>query len=272
MGLTTALGLKRGLRNALGLRKKKHDKKTTSSILRQSLTLPAPVRVLYKTYPSLEVVDNQLRIEGREDVLRLAPKGGIGVELGVFTGRFSEVLVRATVPKKLFLVDGWSKIYGSQFPDWGSYTDYGRLSTEAALKLVSARAQLLGGDIEIVEETSTAWLAGQAEQSLDWAYLDTSHAYADTLRELTLLKKALKPNGVILGDDCRIDPQHRHHGVFMAIRDFCQGHSYEIIHMDTCGQWAIRRSTTFSRENNTAKKACESSHVATHEGCKTEQN
>lgn len=260
MGLRTALGLKRGSR------KKKHEKKAASSAGRQAPALPDSISALYKAYPSLEVVDSQLRIEGREDVLRLAPTGGVGAELGVFTGRFSEVLVRATAPKKLFLVDGWRKIYNTHFPNWGSYTDYGRLPTEAALKLVGARAQLLGGDIEIVEETSTAWLARQAEQSLDWAYLDTSHAYANTLRELALLEKALKPHGVVLGDDCRADPQHRHHGVFMAVRDFCRERPYEIIHMDAHGQWAIRRDASLSKANDKTKKAHEFSRIATHEG------
>ena len=35
------------------------------------------------------------------------PKGGIGVELGVFKGRFSEVLLKNTKPKLLYLIDPW---------------------------------------------------------------------------------------------------------------------------------------------------------------------
>jgi predicted O-methyltransferase YrrM len=237
-----------GLRTALGLKKKK--KKPCSSDQGQRPLVPEFVSALYKRHPSLRVVEDQLRIDGREGALALAPREGVGVELGVFTGRFSEVLYAATAPKKLYLVDGWRKLYGDKFPNWGAYTDYGRLSTDVALQLVRARAQHLGGDVEIVEETSTTWLERQPQLSLDWAYLDTSHAYESTLQELALLDAALKPNGIVLGDDCRIDPKHRHHGVFMAVRDFCKERPYEIIHMDAHGQWAIRRDASIQESDD----------------------
>lgn len=245
-----------GLRTALGLKKGKAGR-SLLPMLSRVRSGPRHVHELYAKYPSLYAAELQLRVDGRQGALALAPKNGIGVELGVFTGRFSEVLFRATSPKKLFLVDGWGKIYGSKFPNWGAYTDYGRLSTEAALRLVQARAQHLNGDIQIVEETSTMWLAKQPPKSLDWAYVDTSHSYENTMQELRLLDDALKENGVILGDDCRIDPTHRHHGVFLAIKDFCKEAGFEIVHMDTAGQWAIRRSP------NQAAKGPEVSSVTT---------
>lgn len=233
-----------GLRTALGLKKRKKRKAIESQACNVDGhdATPVYVRELYRQYPSLRAVEENLRVDGRQGALSLAPRQGTGVELGVFTGRFSEILYKATSPKKLYLVDGWRRIYGNEFPNWGAYTDYGRLGTEAALLLVHARAKHMGGDVEIVEETSTTWLKRQPRHSLDWAYLDTSHSYENTLHELVLLDEALKPHGVILGDDCRTDPTHRHHGVFRAVRDFCRNGRFEIVHMDTHAQWAIRRS------------------------------
>jgi hypothetical protein len=189
-------------------------------------------------------VEKILRIDGRQNVLKLAPKNGVGAELGVFTGKFSEIIYDITKPSKMYLVDAWHTLYGEKFPNWGAYTANGELSTETALKAVRLRAEKMGGVGEIVISTTTNWLAKMPAHSLDWAYIDSSHAYRHTYDEIEALLCVLKPSGVILGDDCYIDPLHRHHGVFRAIRDHAVRGALEIIWMDGAGQWAMRRRTS----------------------------
>src|SRR5438093_2529622 len=60
-----------------------------------------------------------------------AKKGGIGAEIGVFRGHFSDILLEKLRPSKLYLVDHWT-LEGSYF-DWGdSYTSNNTLPTAFA--------------------------------------------------------------------------------------------------------------------------------------------
>lgn len=200
------------------------------------------IESVYQTYPVLRSVERADKTTRRRPVLELAPKNGIGAELGVFTGAFSEVIHEVTRPSKIYLVDVWHTVYGDRFPKWGKYTACGELTTEAALAAVHHRARQMDGKAEVVVESCLTWLAKLPESSLDWAYLDTSHKYETTMDELPAIARVLKPGGVILGDDCQIDPEHKHHGVFRAVRDFVQTNDFEIIWLDGAHQFAIRRT------------------------------
>lgn len=182
--------------------------------------------------------------EKRKEVLKIVPKGGIGAEIGVFTGKFSEALYEVTKPSKLYLVDVWHTQFGELFPDWGPYTAKGKLSTASALKAATLRAENMGESAEIVLNSSHKWLATMPPYALDWAYIDSSHGYDGTFKEIDALLTVLKPDGIILGDDCQINPLHRHHGVFRAIRDHAAKGALEVIYMDNYTQWAMRRRSS----------------------------
>ena len=79
------------------------------------------------------------RISDRRFLADMLPKGGIGAEIGVFTGLFSTVLLEIARPKKIYFVDPWWQAYGPNYPNWGCYTDYGRLSTKAAYETALRR-------------------------------------------------------------------------------------------------------------------------------------
>jgi hypothetical protein len=68
----------------------------------------------------------------REAFLSILPKNSVGAELSVFKGEFTEKILKKVEPKELHLVDLWWKGFGEYFPDWGKYTNYGRLSTQKA--------------------------------------------------------------------------------------------------------------------------------------------
>jgi len=154
------------------------------------------------------------------------------------------VLYEVTKPSKLYLVDVWHLHYGETFPDWGYYTASGKLTTAGALSAAKLRAAQMNGTAEVVIETSAKWLASMPPHSLDWAYIDSLHNYSGTYAELEALLRVLKPSGVIMGDDCYLDPLHKHHGVFRAVRDHAARGALEVIWMDGANQWAMRRRTS----------------------------
>jgi hypothetical protein len=179
----------------------------------------------------------------RKRILRTLPRGAVAAEIGVFRGEFTDHILRITRPRELHLIDGWWKIYGERFPDWGPYTDGGRLRTrdayQQAREVVRSRSAEdvctfhVGDDVPLFRRFPDSYF--------DWVYLDTSHDYQHTLEELTILDRKVKPSGLIVGDDWQEDPGHRHHGVCRAVREFCGDSQWELRRVQA-RQWCIARS------------------------------
>jgi SAM-dependent methyltransferase len=191
------------------------------------------------------------RLEKRKWILDYAQKGSLGAEIGVFRGHFSEVLCEVLQPKKLYLVDPWTKL-GEDF-GWGKdspYTGYGKLTTDYARRDTVSRVKKFKDiDTYIVEAYADEFLTNLTDK-LDWIYLDASHQYGATLNELKLIDTVLKNNGVILGDDWQPARHHKDHGVFRAIHDFVRTYPYEIVAAGPAGQWCLRRSVSSSLESS----------------------
>ena len=98
------------------------------------------------------------------------------------------------------------------------------------------------GDVHIHNEFSTDWLKSVPDDYLDWAYIDSSHAFDQTLQELYLLERKVKKTGVVFGDDFYPDENHRHHGVYQAVQKFTREAAYDLVYADANMQWAIKSS------------------------------
>jgi Methyltransferase domain len=183
------------------------------------------------------------RVRTRQFLLRFIPADSVGAELGVFTGLFSAILARNRRISKVTFVDPWWKAFGSHYPDWGAYTDYGKVSTRCAYEIAGARITRANLSNRIVEiGYSYDWLAAQPDKSLDWVYLDSTHHYEGTKRELELLDRKINDRGLILGDDWQIERNHIHHGVCLAVNEFLKISNFELILAGDRGQWVLRRA------------------------------
>jgi hypothetical protein len=206
---------------------------------------------LYSAHPELRSAeeDAEHRLEGRKDILRLATAGTVGAELGVFTGLFAETILETVRPAVLHLVDPWWLAYGERYPDWGAYTAAGTLSTRVAHDAAVARAEAARDDcdVHVHVATSADWLRNLPDASLDWAYLDSTHYYRETLDELELLHDKLRPDGIVLGDDWRPEPSDPHHGVFRAVHELVRAGKWDVLRVDEHLQWAIRPAAVYRR-------------------------
>src|SRR5215216_3108234 len=118
------------------------------------------------------------RVRERLFVVEYLPANSTGAELGVFTGLFSAALSRQRKLSKITFVDPWWTMYGECYPDWGEYTDFGRLRTYQAFETATRRITLSKVPNRFVEVTSSyEWLEAQPDDSLDWVYLDSTHTY-----------------------------------------------------------------------------------------------
>jgi hypothetical protein len=192
----------------------------------------------------LEEVERSRR---RAWILSFAKPMSHGAEFGVFRGHFSEVIARTIRPKRLYLVDPWTKL-GEKF-EWGdtAYTNFNRLTTAQALADTKRRMIPFQAEtrVQLLEDTTEGFCANFAlfaDRGLDFAYLDTSHTYDDTLRQLIEIEGILADDGVIMGDDWYSDRAHRHHGVFRAVHQFVRDYSFEIVVAGSDAQYCIRRA------------------------------
>lgn len=128
----------------------------------------------------------QHRLEADE----LLPKEAIGAEVGVDKGEHAIDLLRITRPSKLYLVDRWD------YPPGCDGTEVSLSITRNAI----AKAEN-GSAAEIVISQGIPWLYSIPECHLDWCYLDTTHEYEHTVRELQAMRRAVKVGGILAGHD-----------------------------------------------------------------------
>lgn len=179
----------------------------------------------------------------RTGILSNLPTATVGIEMGVFKGEFSREILEHVRPRELHLVDVWWTVFGDHYPDWGAYTDHGTLTTRAAYEGVQRIAEPFADTtrVHLHAGDDVIYLDELADHSLDWAYIDSSHQYEHTLRELEALNRTIASDGWIMGHDWCPDPMHRHHAVCQAVLNFCQDRSWRIAILDNHHQWAIRR-------------------------------
>ena len=182
------------------------------------------------------------RVSSRHFLAEMLPKGGIGAELGVFTGLFSAVLLDVTRPSHAYFVDPWWEAHGPTYPSWGNYTDYGRLSTKVAhntaVRRINSHAH--NARTEVLVDYSTTFLTKMPDRYFDWIYLDSTHSYEGTVKELELIKTKLKPGGILAGDDWHDDSTHRHYGIAKAVLEAVSRGEYERIARFPELQWTVR--------------------------------
>jgi len=113
------------------------------------------------------------------------------------------------------LIDAWWLFDGDYYPDWGPYTEFGRLRTRDAFehaKRVVARLDRRNVAVFHIDD-DVGCLKGFGDFYFDWVYLDSSHEYEHTKKELAVLKRKVRRGGLIAGDDWQPDPNHAHHGL-----------------------------------------------------------
>lgn len=198
----------------------------------------AQIDAIDAQFPMPQAEINRLR--ARRWILEKIPKGGVGAEIGVFRGHFSAVICAELVPIRLYLVDPW-RLIGPHF-GWGKdYTNNNSLTTQAAYDQTVARMAMYPQVEAVVIEGFYPACDAQILEPLDFAYLDASHLYQETLVELRCLHRRIKPGGFLLGDDWRPDPRAVHHGVYRAIQEFVREGEWEVMLAGPGGQWALRR-------------------------------
>jgi Methyltransferase domain len=203
-----------------------------------SLELDARIDAFQKSaaYPRRQIE----RTENRAWLAERLPRKAIGAEIGVFRGHFAEVICQLAEPRLLYLID--PRTLGGETFNWGAaYTNNKTLMTIDAYEEAKLRVTRGGAKHFVMVQGYFPECARAIQHPLDWAYLDASHSYEDTVAELEALETLMNPMGVIAGDDWSPAPSSRHHGVFRAVQEFAAHSRWKIVMCGYLGQWMLRR-------------------------------
>jgi hypothetical protein len=143
-------------------------------------------------------------LANREKLLEYMPKNGIVAELGVDQGDFTHSIYNINKPKKLYLIDTWESERYNQ-----------------------------NKMLFVIKKDSIIALKTFNNNYFDWIYIDTSHTYEQTLKELEISRLKIKKEGIISGHDyCQGNiTKNLSYGVIRAVNQFCIKYNYEMIYL-----------------------------------------
>lgn len=179
------------------------------------------------------------RQKARYDTIKhLLGSHSVGAEIGVYKGGFGEFLRHHC--SLLYLVDPWYR-KGRYF----SGEENSKESTlDVFLRIVEVyRNEIEAGTVMVVPEFSQPFLRGLKDDSLDWVYIDSSHTYKNTKREIELSLKRVKPGGYIIGDDWAKE------GVAQAVEEVLETLGVEMV-LSSDNQWAFQSPAHFGNKSN----------------------
>jgi Methyltransferase domain len=177
-----------------------------------------------RRYPKVDLraehIKNLKTVLDKSALLDLLPKHSVVAEIGVSKGDYSQKILSITEPKQLHLIDAWAN---------EAYRDLGDLVRNRFAREIDLV------QVVIHEGYSTKILPGFADGYFDWVYIDTSHDYENTVKELELARRKVKTGGLIAGHDYVLGhwPTRTRYGVIEAVNEFCVTHNWEMIYL-TC--------------------------------------
>ena len=131
----------------------------------------------------------------REDLAKLFR--GIGVEVGVLEGGFSDTILRAGRTRLHYMVDAWDASTSND-PSY-SNIDW-RAAYEKAVQ-VAQRHSWEGKPVAILRLPSVMASCLFPQNSLDYVYIDANHDYKSVRCDIDVWFPLVRPGGIISGHD-----------------------------------------------------------------------
>lgn len=161
-------------------------------------------------------------ISTREQICNKFKNNLIGCELGVFKGEFSEVLLNSNKFKKLYLVD----IFDGQMMSGDKNGNNIVFSNGDELHEIVSNKFKHNKNVEIIKQCSVKFLESFPDEYFDFIYIDSSHEYFHTQKELEQSYRVIKKNGGIISGHDYSEVSFK--GVFDAVNEFAQKFNLKI--------------------------------------------
>ncbi len=157
-------------------------------------------------------------------MLTQLPEGAVCAEIGTWRGDFAAVILGERRPERLFLVDPWEHRDEGAYEQasYGGRMEGGQAALDAMYESVLERfaAEIAEGRVSVVRRRSTDAATTFEDESLDWVYIDGDHSYDGVKADLEAFFPAIKPGGLIAGDDYGHVGSWFEDGVTRAVDEF----------------------------------------------------
>ena len=171
----------------------------------------------------------------RYALLPLLPRGRVFVEVGVATGDFSAEILRVCQPSRFVAIDDFR--FHTWPMRWAGRPVEEIFAGRTHVEYYRARfaAEIASDRVLVMQDDSARALENLGDGTIDVVYLDADHAYESVRRELAVVRRKLRPDGVIvLNDYTMIDvvgPDMAPYGVIQAAHEFMVEHGWEMTHL-----------------------------------------
>lgn len=135
---------------------------------------------------------------------------GLGIEIGIFRGVFSEHLLQHSHLSILYSVDPWLCFPTPE-------------TAESFYQETKERLAKFGKRSQILRTTALEAASYFQDAYFDFVYIDSSHTYEDTQAELAAYWPKMKPNGLFCGHDYANCPD-----VKKAVDEFALLHGLQV--------------------------------------------
>jgi hypothetical protein len=186
----------------------------------------------------------QSRIEMIKDLIKESFVCG---EFGVLLGDFSSEILSLN-PQKLFLIDAWGNNIISGDHNGNNIKEYPKGND--LLEFVRHKFHK-NNNVEIYRSLSTDFLVNYHGENFDFIYIDTTHDYQNTLKELEMAFKKTNKRGYISGHDFGVNVAKcdnydfcNSFGVRDAVNEFCGKYNLSInfLALDGCLSFGIQKN------------------------------
>ena len=152
-------------------------------------------------------VRNCRLLVSREELLERLPKGGVAAEIGVQTGRFSELIHATTQPRELALFD----------------------LTDQLLRHPVRERQ---GVRFFVGDSSSRLQENFPDEYFDFIYIDGDHTLEGVWRDVEIAKRKVKSDGFLVFDDYMLFSPYEDfapYGVVQCVNHLCVTENWELV-------------------------------------------
>jgi len=145
-------------------------------------------------------------------------------EIGTWKGDFAAVILAERRPRRLYLVDPWEYRTEEAYEQasYGGKMEGGQMALERMYQSVLERfkTEIADGRVVVMRRRSTDAAAEFAPESLDWVYIDGDHSYDGVRADLSAYFAAVRPGGLLAGDDYGHEGSWFEDGVKRAVDEF----------------------------------------------------
>jgi hypothetical protein len=150
---------------------------------------------------------------------------GVGVEVGVMRGEYSEMLLRSWRGRRLISVDSWPVPVAADPDD----PLVGTAAQERYIAEAHRRLAPFGTRSEIRRADSLAAAAATEPGSLDFVYIDADHEYESVRADIEAWQDRIRPGGVLCGHDYYDGwRDNAMYGVARAVDEFCAARGLQV--------------------------------------------